>query len=866
MLPDYMLPAAYVTLEKLPLTSNGKIDRRALPAPGSERPDLQVSYAAPATSTEEVLAAIWAYVLDVHPIGVRDNFFALGGDSIRAIQVLGMARDRGLQVSLMDVFKHPTIRELSDRLVNDGAGSSAVEKSEPFSLISEEYRSLLPDDVEDAYPLTHLQSGMFYHMQLTPEVPVYHNVNSARIWGECDTDLLQVVAERVVARYPILRTSFDFISRGEPLQLVHKSADFNIGVADLRGLPEDEQARIIEQDVEYEKQNRFDYSKPPLIRMKIHRLSNDCYQWTFTDFHPIIDGWGMGAMLYEIFRNYAALLNSETMPEDGPPLVTFRDYVDLERKALRDEAAQGFWEETLAGAVPMPLPHVSNDPSASRLPDVRELDSVIPADVLGRLQALAKSEAIPLQYVLLAAHLKVMGLIAGRSDVITGVTLDGRLEAEGGERTPGLFLNTLPFRYRLGNESWRDMARGVFGAVLSMLPFRRYPMAAIQKNWGLAPLYETAFNFVSFHGLYPVARAGLVSKVETTHFINQTNFPFLAMFILDQYEGLSGNSLTLALHYDANRISEVEVETIRRCYLQAFGRIGADPGALHCASAWLFPDEMVISILGVLKSGGAYVPMDPDYPSERLAYILEDSRAVVLLTSSDIAQTLPASWIQVVELDRDWRMIDQYADSSVGPEIPGDNLAYLIYTSGSTGRPKGVMVTHGGLANYLMWARAAYFGSGCSASVVHSSISFDLTITALLVPLISGSVVTLAAGSDPVGALEQAAEISDSRTLVKLTPGQLSVARGALLEDRPFGFASTLVIGGEALRWEDLEFWRGRFESIRLINEYGPTETVGGCCVYGARMKGEFRGAVPIGRPISNTTLYVLDNWRQRSE
>ncbi|PYP87326.1 MAG: hypothetical protein DMF61_09930 [Blastocatellia bacterium AA13] len=943
MLPDYMLPAAYVTLEKLPLTSNGKIDRRALPAPGSERPDLQVSYAAPATSTEEVLAAIWAHVLDVHPIGVRDNFFALGGDSIRAIQVLGMARDRGLQVSLMDVFKHPTIRELSDRLVNNGAGSSAVEKSEPFSLISEEDRSLLPDDVEDAYPLTHLQSGMFYHMQLTPEVPVYHNVNSARIWGECDTDLLQVVAERVVARYPILRTSFDFISRGEPLQLVHKSADFNIGVADLRGLPEDEQARIIEQDVEYEKQNRFDYSKPPLIRMKIHRLSNDCYQWTFTDFHPIIDGWGMGAMLYEIFRNYAALLNSETLPEDGPPLVAFRDYVDLERKALRDEAAQRFWEETLAGAVPMPLPHVSNDPSASRLPDVRELDSVIPADVLGRLQALAKSEAIPLQYVLLAAHLKVMGLIAGRSDVITGVTLDGRLEAEGGERTPGLFLNTLPFRYRLGNESWRDMARGVFGAVLSMLPFRRYPMAAIQKNWGLAPLYETAFNFVSFHGLYPVARAGLVSKVETTHFINQTNFPFLAMFILDQYEGLSGNSLTLALHYDANRISEVEVETIRRCYLQAFGRIGADPGALHCASAWLFPDEqdalvrfnatrieypagativrlfeeqaelsadstavidprghlsyrelhrrsnqmarylndlgvgpevttavctdrsaeMVISILGVLKSGGAYVPMDPDYPSERLAYILEDSRAVVLLTSSDIAQTLPASWIQVVELDRDWRMIDQYADSSVGPEIPGDNLAYLIYTSGSTGRPKGVMVTHGGLANYLMWARAAYFGSGCSASVVHSSISFDLTITALLVPLISGSVVTLAAGSDPVGALEQAAEISDSRTLVKLTPGQLSVARGALLEDRPFGFASTLVIGGEALRWEDLEFWRGRFESIRLINEYGPTETVVGCCVYEAPMKGEFRGAVPIGRPISNTTLYVLDNWRQ---
>ena len=273
--------------------------------------------------------------------------------------------------------------------------------------------------------------------------------------------------------------------------------------------------------------------------------------------------------------------------------------------------------------------------------------------------------------------------------------------------------------------------------------------------------------------------------------------------------------------------------------------------------------EMVVGLLGVLKSGGAYVPMDPSYPAERLAYMLEDSGIEILLTQRRVTREMARYSGKVLCLDEEWGEGDDRGGVGSSEGARPDNLAYVIYTSGSTGQPKGVMVNNGGMVNYLAWAARTYGVSECSGSVVHTSISFDLTITGLFLPLVCGATVNLVEDNDHVSALAKAVRISDSDSLLKLTPSQLEVMQSELADGEASEFAGILVIGGEALTWEQLDFWRQRAAGTRLINEYGPTETVVGCCVYEARAEGRFSGPVPIGRPIDNAKIYVVDKCGQ---
>jgi len=269
--------------------------------------------------------------------------------------------------------------------------------------------------------------------------------------------------------------------------------------------------------------------------------------------------------------------------------------------------------------------------------------------------------------------------------------------------------------------------------------------------------------------------------------------------------------------------------------------------------------EMVVALLGVLKAGGAYVPLDPSYPRERLAYMLTDSQARFILTKERLAGALPEDAPQALRLDADWPEVGRESaenpDHAVGP----DNLAYVIYTSGSTGVPKGVMVTHGGLANYLHWARSAYIREESQfGAPVHSPVGFDLTVTSLFCPLLAGQAVELIAEEEGVEGLSAAMRRHDF-SLVKLTPAHLDLLARSIPAEEAAGAGRALVIGGEALSGDSLAFWREHAPRTRLINEYGPTETVVGCCVHEVAAGEAPAGAVPIGRPIANTRLYALD-------
>jgi amino acid adenylation domain-containing protein len=268
--------------------------------------------------------------------------------------------------------------------------------------------------------------------------------------------------------------------------------------------------------------------------------------------------------------------------------------------------------------------------------------------------------------------------------------------------------------------------------------------------------------------------------------------------------------------------------------------------------------ELVVALLAVVKAGGAYVPLDPQYPAERLSFILRETKAAVVLTQASLAGALPESTALRICVDQQAAEFQGESGANLAQAVAREQLVYVLYTSGSTGRPKGVAVTHGGLVNYLQWAGERYLRGGQGAPL-HSSIGFDLTVTSLYLPLLNGERVLLLAEEQGLEGLRETLGQQPDFSLVKLTPAHLQLLSEQVSGAEVQHWARTLVIGGEALTAEQVSFWRTRAPQVRLLNEYGPTETVVGCAVYEVTAATTSSGAIPIGRPIANTELYLLD-------
>ena len=287
-------------------------------------------------------------------------------------------------------------------------------------------------------------------------------------------------------------------------------------------------------------------------------------------------------------------------------------------------------------------------------------------------------------------------------------------------------------------------------------------------------------------------------------------------------------------------------------YLQESG-VGPETCVALCMERSL---EMIVALLGILKAGGAYVPLEPSLPSERLAFMLADSQARLLLTQERLRARFQPAKIPIEVLDGDWEIIARHSTAQPESKAAGENLAYVIYTSGSTGRPKAVLLTRRGLNNYVAWASSTYECTSAGRAPLCSSLGFDLTITSLWPILASGGSVVLAPEKDGMEWLARSER--EQYEVVKITPAHLQMLED-LLPSQDSGISRRFVIGGEALRWEELQYWRKNAPGTRLVNEYGPTETVVGSCIYEIDEHWQDHGGVPIGRPIANTEIYVLD-------
>ncbi len=794
-LPEYMVPSAYVWLKELPLTANGKVDRKALPSPDEAGIEIG-KYTEPRTLEEQVLCGIWSQVLSLERIGIDDNYFALGGDSIRSLQIITCAAERGLKFTVGDIFRYQTVRSLAQNL--EDLKISPEVKAEPFSLITPKDRSLLPEDAEAAYPLTRLQAGMVFHSELHPESAVYHDIGTFHLRMPLHEELLRGAIRHVVMRHPTLRTSFDLASYSQPLQIVHRDAPDPFTVSDLTHLNEEAQKAALDNWLEAEKRRAFDITQYPLIRFHVHKRSADTFQFSLSFHHAILDGWSDASMLTEIAQTYFHELRGETF--DLPVLQTqFRDFVLLELQAIDSAEHRDFWRERLEDSEFIRVPRWKPTPvTQERGIGFHRVE--ISDDLSNALKRLALAAAVPIKSVLLAAHMRAVAMLSGSTDVTTLLTSVGRPETRDGDRVFGLFLNSTPFRMKLSGGNWRQLVSRAFALEMKAVPFRRYPMVEIQNLLDRDQISEIGFYFTHFH-IYHGLDQYQDFQLLDHYYYEETNITLLANFAVEAFS----DKVVFFLTCDQTEIGPQQLAAYAEYYHRILIDMATNPEARydalsflsnleyesammatgHCEAqpqtqSWIheqvsyqackIPDalavsdasehltyeqlddqsnqlahylasvgvqsdviiglllnrsvDLAVSVLGVLKTGGGYLPLDPEYPRERLEFILRDAGVQVLITQHRFKALIADFSVNslYIDVERGWLSypIQEPPQTLTSPA----SLAYVIYTSGSTGQPKGVMITHGNLANYISWCKANYLPPHGQGSLVHSSIFF----------------------------------------------------------------------------------------------------------------------------------------------
>ncbi|MGF1426682.1 amino acid adenylation domain-containing protein [Kitasatospora sp. LaBMicrA B282] len=929
-LPAPLVPAVFVTLPALPLTANGKVDRRALPAPDAARPELASAFVAPRSAVEQTVAEVWAEVLGLDQVGVFDDFFALGGHSLLATQLVSRLHRHGLDLPLRAVFEARTVAGLA-ALTGDAGPVAQV----PIGPVARD-REL---------PLSFAQQRLWFLEQLQPGSSDYVINVGWRMTGALDAAALRSALVRVVARHEALRTAL--VTDGEtPRQVVSPTVPVELPV-----LPFDPAA------VEEFATRPFDLRRAPLWRAALFQQAADRHVLVLALHHTIGDAWSAGVLVRELNRCYRAALTGADPALPALP-IQYADFAAWQRDWLSGpelERQLAYWRGALASAGTLEL--ATDRPRAQLRSSAGATHRfLVPAPVAERLNELARGQGVTLFMVLLACLQVVLAQHSGQQDIVVGTPIANRNRPEL-EPLVGFFVNTLVLRTDLsGDPTFAELLDRVREVTLSAYEHQDLPFERLveelhpQRDLGRNPLFQVMLSVDTTEAVgwelpgveiedYPFT--GDLAKFDLTATFSEdpdglhaTLRYSTALFDADRMTRLAAQLGTLfggvrpgsrlselpvlpadehrllvhehnatAVPYPADRgIHQLVADRARTQpddlavsdedgSRLTFGELNARANRLahHLRAAGVGPDvivavclprraDVIVALLAVLKAGGAYLPLDPEHPADRVAFLLTDTAAPVLVTADATAATIPAGYRgRVVNLDRD--AFGQY--SAADPQLAGHpaQLAYVIYTSGSTGAPKGVQVTQGGLANYLQWAARSYAPDGPVGALLHSPLIFDMSVTSVFLPLLQGrSVHVLPESTGPEDLL--AAGTRQRAALLKLTPAHLAIlteaetAAASGIDDAsgteaassaapagPVTHPTALVLGGERLPTALANRAFELLGSLRyLVNEYGPTETVVGCAVHtmrGPRLPAD--GSVPIGRPIANTRLYVLD-------
>jgi amino acid adenylation domain-containing protein len=920
-LPEYMVPAAFVSLAAIPLNPNGKVDRRAL-----SRIDVTISagrqYVAPRNESEARLAEIWSQVLDVPAaqIGIHDGFFELGGHSLLATQLMSKIRAQfEVELPLKTLFERGSIAQLAEAVGEGG-------RSEMPRIVAVDRSAI------GRIPLSFAQERVWFIHQLEPDSVAYNLPEAVLLRGEVDVDRIEHAFRQIIARHESLRTVFP-AADGQAQQRVLESIDFAIERVDLRHYadPEAEAKRLCQTDAT----TPFDLAAGPLLRVTMFRLADDRHLLMLNMHHIISDGWSFGILIREL----RAIL--EGRQDELPPLpVQYADYSVWQRSHLEGSGALdrqlAYWQEKLAG-VPDSLDLPSDRPRAGAQSVAGAIETfTLDASLTKQLATLAERHGATLYMILMAAFKTLLYRYTGQSDLCVGTPIANRTSAEV-EGLVGMFVNTLALRTQIERgDSVSTLVEKVKTTCLEAYehqdaPFEKVVDALhVQRQLGITPLFQVMLILQNADlgaldptlERYPlesgVSKFDLVLEfTETADGLAASVRYRTALFDAESIERMAAHfasvcramtdapSVPIAeldylsdaeLHTLLNRFNETQAEFPKnRCLPHLFAeQVAMHPEttavvfdgqqltyqelyqkscdlAVYLRAHGVRPDtivglhvdrslDMIVSLMGILQAGGAYLPLDPDYPSERLQYMLEDARPVLVLTQASLEASLPQTSVPVIVLDRQWSAIEEHARTHgdiASIDVLPEHLAYVIYTSGSTGLPKGVMIEHGSLANYLTWITGFLAAEGVDRLPAITNLGFDASLKQIFGPLMTGRTVVLLRSvvSDPEAVLS--ALETGNGTALNCVP---SVWRSLLelIEKRPEGQyrnLKCLLLGGEEIPRELIRRSLHVLPELKFTNLYGPTEITANA-TFARRVSID---DVTIGRPIANTQIYILD-------
>ncbi|PDX91100.1 non-ribosomal peptide synthetase [Bacillus thuringiensis] len=581
-LPEYMVPSAFVLLDKFPLTINGKVDKKVLPAPDMFAVE-RAKYIEPETQIEKILADTWEEVLGIQEIGIDDNFFLIGGDSIRSIKICSLAKERGLNISLEQIFKYQTIRDLSKVVDMQNSIEDKDVTVPPFSLISEEDRRIIPNGIEDAYPIPAIQMTIYYHSEVNEVYRSY--LETYRLRADFNEEIFNEAINRLVKRHEIFRTSFDISSYSKPLQLVHENTELKLNVQDLRHMNGEEQEKYLKDFVSKEEHTKFDWSKPGLFRFHVHLLSDEIFQFTMCE--PILDGWSVASTVTELLTNYRDLTENPNTLESKKLNAKFNRYVQLEQQTKESKEANEFWESKLQDVSTMQVPRWLKT-SASKVTENNRLMLPISQQVSEGLIRLSRKVSVPLKDVVLAAHLKVVSLLTGQTDVVTGVVAGGRPEEPDAEKVLGSMINTMPFRLDIGNCSWEELVCKTFDAEREAHPYRRYPLVDLQRKYsGGKRMFETIFNYTHFHAYQDIGKKAGIEILNGEH-RESAYVPLTVQFSIDPQT----SQLMCVLDYYPEDINEEQINYISGYYVKTLELIAQGSSVNHHENCLLSNEEI----------------------------------------------------------------------------------------------------------------------------------------------------------------------------------------------------------------------------------------------------------------------------------
>jgi amino acid adenylation domain-containing protein/non-ribosomal peptide synthase protein (TIGR01720 family) len=909
VLPPHMVPSTFVVLDAFPLTPNGKVDRRALPAP---RSGVATSGRPVRTATEQLVAGIWSDVLGKSVSSATDDFFSLGGDSLLSMRLIALVgQATGVDVPLRSVFEARTVEAfaaLIDELSADPASRLAPIPNAPRN---------------EPLPLTLEQERMWLFDQLDPETRLPNVGGAARIRGPLSTTTLQSALDALVARHESLRTTIVW-EENQVVQRVHGATSIEIESADFTGAADPLAAA--EEDAGEAVRRPFDTASLPLFRVRLARIGEAEHLLTVSIHHLVADEWSVKVFVEDLGRFYAARARGTTPASVSAPLEThFADFSAWKRS--RAEADATYWRKRLAGDPPLLL--LPADRPRRPKPPLKAATTslVIPAPVRAALVNVARGSDATLFMVVVAAFALVLWRQTRERDVVLGSIVMDRTRPVL-QKLIGYFITTVLYRLDVRRGlSFTELVQQVKNEVLGAgehpnVPYEELLRLRRERAGGSAAmqgLFQVAVNFGGSAMMPPLelgdgiemtlvpsppkeylpfelalnvndgesalemelvyrtavfdeatakrlgeqlARVlGAVAlapdlRVEEPSLLSDAELQALASIAPESQRALPPVARVDTLFEEQvartpNAIALVsereltfrEIDELANGFARKLLELGVGPetrvGISLSRTSWL-----VVALLGVLKAGATYVPLDPTYPADRLSYMLEDSGARVLVIDAD-----PPSWkpSNVVALDP--RGISRDATPV---RLPRSALAamYTIYTSGSTGRPKGVVVQHREVVNLLASFKRQLSPTERDTLLSVTSLSFDIAGLELFLPLITGARLALPAREDVVDPNRLMAKLRECRaSLMQATPSTWRM----LVDAGWSGGELTALCGGEALPSDLAVALVSR--TRKLLNVYGPTETT----IWSTA--GLVEGPdVRLGHALDNTTLYVLDD------